>query len=82
MSWHANRLPAVVVNGPETFSDVLILSSGDTGWVCEIDGQRILVARLQIEPGTVMPHEGTRGPVTIARYAVPDIRAQMEVASR
>ena len=69
----------MVDDGPHTFSDVLIISRFDVGWICEIDGRRVRVARLQIQPGPVMPHEGTRGPVTIARFAMPQIRGQLEL---
>ena len=64
---------AFMADTPHTFVDVLVLHQTDVGWLCEIDGRRVFVAKLQIEPGTMMPGEGQRGPVTIATFAVDDI---------
>jgi hypothetical protein len=64
--------------GPITFPDVLVLQRTDAGWLCEIQGRRVY--KLQVEPGTLVPGEGQRGPVTIA--AVPDIQTALSRARR
>ncbi len=65
---------------PTTFPDVLVPHQTDLGWLCEIEDRHVFVGKVQIEPGTTTPGEGTRGPVTIAGYAVADIRAAIQRA--
>jgi hypothetical protein len=72
-------LPATA---PHTFAHVLVLHATDTGWLCEIETHRVFVGRLQIEPGTIVPMEGMRGPLTIAGFAVADIREKIARATR
>jgi hypothetical protein len=68
--------------GPVVFPEVLVLHQTDMGWLCEIEERAVFVAQLQVEPGTTMPREGQRGPVTIAAFAVEDIRAAIRRAER
>jgi hypothetical protein len=67
----------VAALAPHTFPDVLVLHAADTGWLCEIETHRVFVGRLQIEPGTTVPTEGMRGPLTIAAFAVDGIREKI-----
>jgi hypothetical protein len=60
-------------HGPAVFPDVLVLHKGETGWVCQIEGRRVFLGRAQIEPGTTVPDEGQRGPVSVAANAVGDV---------
>ena len=62
---------------PHTFPDVLVLVRRNDGWVCEINRIAIWIAELQIEKGTPVPAQGTRGPITIAAFAVNDITRQL-----
>lgn len=59
---------------PYTFHNVLVIRSTDVGWHCEIEGQRVFVARLYVQRGTTVPNDGQRGPLTIAAFAVDEIR--------
>jgi hypothetical protein len=61
-------------NSEATFHDVLVLHCTNFGWLCDIEGCRVFIARLQVAPGTTMPREGERGTVAIAGYAASDIR--------
>jgi hypothetical protein len=67
---------------PVTFPDVLVVHRTDMGWLCEIDDVNVFVAKLQVEPGTSMPGEGQRGPVTIAAFAADDIRDVIRTRKR
>ena len=60
-----------------TFHDVLVVDQIDSGVFCEIDGCRVFLMRLQVEPGSCVPIAGTRGPLTIAGVAVGDVRAKL-----
>lgn len=62
---------------PHTFPDVLVLIRRDGGWVCEIDRTPVWVGELQVEPGTTVPTPGTRGPLTIAAFAVDAVKRQL-----
>ncbi len=64
-------------SGPQTFPDVLVIKRRDGGWVCEIDRMPVWIGELQVEPGTVVPAPGTRGPVTIAAFAVDALKRQL-----
>lgn len=65
---------------PVVFPDVLVLHHNDMGWLCQFEGRPVFVVRLQVEPGTTMPADGERGPVTIAAVAVGDVRAAIQRA--
>ncbi len=67
-------------SGPYTSTDVLVLHATDVGWLCEIEDRRVFVGKLQIEPGTKVPSEGHRGPLTIRAQAINDIRDSMRHA--
>jgi hypothetical protein len=71
-----------MVSAPVVFPDVLVLHWTDVGWLCEIEDRPVFVASLHVEPGTTMPGEGHRGPVTIAAFAVEDIRAAIARSDR
>ena len=64
---------ALMSQPPALFADVLVVAADETGWACEIEGRRVFLSRTQIEPGTSVPDEGTRGPITVAVHAVPDV---------
>lgn len=53
--------------------DVLVLQRAETGWHCEIRGRRLFVGQLQIAPGTSVPGEGQRGPMTLTAAAAEDL---------
>jgi hypothetical protein len=55
------------------FPNVLVLSTGEAGWALEIAGRHVFLNRAQIEPGTTVPADGQRGPVTVAADAVADV---------
>jgi len=63
--------------GPHTFPDVLVLIRREGGWVCEIAGRPVWIGELHIEPGTEVPAAGTRGPITIATFAVENVTRQL-----
>lgn len=60
-----------------TFQDVLVVDQIDSGWFCEIDGCRVFLTRPQVEPGSIVPTSGTRGPLTIAAVAIGDVQAKL-----
>ena len=62
---------------PYTFPDVLVIIRRDGGWVCEIDATPVWVGELQVEAGTPVPAPGTRGPLTIAAFAVDNVKRQL-----
>jgi hypothetical protein len=68
------RDAAVMLTDAAEFHDALVLHRTDFGWLCDIEGCRVFVARFQVASGTTMPREGERGTVTIAGYAATDIR--------
>ncbi len=45
--------------------------------MCEINGRAVWMGELHIEPGTHVPATGTRGPITIAAFAVGKIQQQL-----
>ena len=53
--------------------DVLVLKRSEDGWHCEIRGRRVFVGQLQIAPGTSVPSQGTRGPLTLTAAAAQDL---------
>jgi len=65
-----------------TFRDVLVERRSDAGWFCEIEGRTVLVGRDQVAPGTMMPGEGQRGPVTLTTTAADAIRATLTAPRR
>ncbi len=69
---HASTMPTDA--GSLTLVDVLVLHRTGTGWLCEIEGRRVFIGQLQVEPGELMPGEGQRGPIVIAAHAVADVR--------
>ena len=64
-------------NGSQTFSDVLVTTRRDGGWVCEIDRTPVWISEHQIEPGMHVPAPGTRGPLTIAAFAIDNVTRQL-----
>jgi len=56
------------------FHDVLVLHATDRGWLCQIQGAAVFVARAELDPDTVMPAVGERGIVTVHGYAGARIR--------
>jgi hypothetical protein len=53
--------------------NVLIVRASDLGWLCEIDGERVFVGRLQVAPGAAMPAVGARGPVSLTVSGAYDL---------
>jgi hypothetical protein len=53
--------------------DVLIIRATDLGWLCEIDGERIFVGRLQVAPGTTVPPVGGRGLLALTPSGAHDL---------
>jgi hypothetical protein len=56
-----------------TVPDVLIVRRTDFGWLCEIARQAVFLGTLQIAPGTLVPVDGERGPVTLTLSAARDL---------
>jgi hypothetical protein len=46
-------------------ADVLVVRRSDFGWFCEVAGERVFFANLQIAPGFLMPGPGERGPIKV-----------------
>lgn len=61
------KLDAVIVD------DVLIVRRTDLGWLCEIESRPTFLGKLQIAPGSRVPNEGQRGPVTLTLAAAIDL---------
>ena len=53
--------------------DVLVVQRSETGWQCEIRGRPLSIDQLPIAPGTSVPAEGTRGPMTLTATAARDL---------
>jgi hypothetical protein len=61
------------VSGPHTFANVWVLDSTHMGWLCEIEHRCIFVDKYQVEPETIIPDAGERGPLTIAALSLVDV---------
>jgi hypothetical protein len=61
------KLDAVIVD------DVLVVRQTDLGWLCEIESRPTFLGKLQVAPGTRVPHEGQRGSVTVTLAAAVDL---------
>jgi hypothetical protein len=59
---------------PHTFANVLVLQRTNVGWLCEIEHRPVFVGQLQVQPGTSVPRQGQRGPLTIRAESVADFR--------
>ena len=57
-------------------NDVLIVRQLEMGWLCEIEGRPAFLGKLQVAPGTRLPTEGRRGPVSITIGAAADLGLQ------
>jgi hypothetical protein len=57
-----------------TFSNVLVLRRSDAGWFCEIEDRQVFLAQRRVSPGTHMPSEGRRGPVSVTAEGADEIR--------
>ena len=53
--------------------DVLVVQRSESGLQCEIRGRRLFIGQLQIAPGTAVPAEGHRGPLTLTAAAAQDL---------
>jgi hypothetical protein len=53
--------------------DVLVVRQTDLGWLCEIESRPTFLGTLQVAPGTSMPREGQRGPITLTLAAALDL---------
>jgi hypothetical protein len=61
------KLDAVIVD------DVLVVRATELGWLCEIERRPTFLGKLQVAPGTRVPREGQRGPVTVTLAAAVDL---------
>ena len=64
---HQMKLDAVIVD------DVLVVRQTDLGWLCEIESRPTFLGKLQIVPGSRVPNEGQRGPITLTLAAAIDL---------
>ena len=71
------RMPGVCV-----LLDVGVLQETALGWLCEVRGRRVFIARSQVETNTTMPREGERGSVSITAGSVSHVLAQIRFAGR
>ncbi len=58
--------------------DVVVLYETDIGWLCQVGEARVFIAKLEIQPGVLMPAAGQRGTVTVDGYAADRVRKTLE----
>ena len=59
---------------PTTFPNVLVVRRADAGWLCEIEDRHVFLEQRRLAPGSRMPGEGRRGPVSVTPEGAEDIR--------
>ena len=72
----------IMPNPPTVYRNVLVLHRAETGWLCEIEHRSIFIEQHDISPGTSMPGEGLRGPVSVVAAAADRIHAKLRLPTR
>ena len=69
-------------NAPIVYRNVLVLHRAESGWLCEIEHRSVFIEQRDVVPGTSMPGEGLRGPVSVVAAAADGIRAKLQRPTR
>jgi hypothetical protein len=62
--------------------DVLVVRRLDFGWHCEIAGEPVFLATLQVALDVLMPVPGKRGPIKLLAAVMDDVTALAPQAFR